>query len=116
MLDSLQSFIEKGNKAIEEKNYLIALTAYQDALRLSPDDPKLMAKVGFAAYKMKNLPLAIEMYAKALEKDPRDTGIMGSLGRLYIKTGDKTKALSVCEKLRKVNPEKGEELYKDIYK
>lgn len=115
MTPTVESFLEKGNKAMSEKQYLQARTAYEDALRLSPDDPKIFAKISLAAYKLKDMPGAIEMMSKAVELSPRDADLLVGLGHLYIKAGDKTKAITVCEKLRKIHPEKGEALYKDIY-
>ncbi|MBF0500995.1 MAG: tetratricopeptide repeat protein [Candidatus Riflebacteria bacterium] len=115
MSTDVSRLLEEGNLAFTAKKYEQALMAYERALERSPDDPVVLNKIGIAYYKLRKFPEAIDNLLKALTLKPNDKDLLNTLGLVYAKSGDRQKALSICERLRKIHPEKGEALYKAIY-
>ncbi len=110
-----QQDVEQGNAALTSGNFVEALACFLRALEKLPDDPRINAKVGVASYKLHNFPAAIKHLEYACELAPKDRDMLYTLGLVCSKGGEKAKALATYDKLKKLNPEKAEELFKAIY-
>ncbi len=110
-----QNDIEQGNAALTSGNFVVALACYLRALDKHPNDARINSKVGVAYYKLKNYPDAIKHLEYAAELKQGDRDIMYTLGLVYIRAGEKAKAMSMYDRLKKISVDKAEELYKAIY-
>jgi len=110
-----QQDIDQGNAALTSGNFSEALACYLRVLEKLPNDSRINAKVGVANYKLHNYPAAMKHLEYACELTPRDRDLLYSLGLVYAKAGEKSKALSTYDRLKKLSPEKAEDLYKAIY-
>ena len=64
----------------------------QKANELLPDRAPLVDTLSLALEAENKLPEAIEAQKRAIALEPRDPGLALRLAKLYIKTGDKTRA------------------------
>ena len=74
----------------------------EKANSLLPDRAPLLDTLALALEAENQLPKAIETQARAVKLDPTDHGLALRLAKLYIKSGDKTRAKAELEALAKV--------------
>jgi len=79
-----------------------ALQFAEQANQLMPDRPPLMDTLASALAAAGQLPKAIDVQKRALERAPDDAAMRLNLAKLYIKTGDKSKARTELEQLGKL--------------
>ena len=115
MSDKTSQHWDQGSEAFKSKNYREALTHFRIVLEAVPDDVRTLSRVATCCYKLRDFPGAIKYFGKAIELSPKDKDLLYTLGLIYIRAGEKTKALSTYDKLKKIHVEKAEELYKAIY-
>jgi len=68
----LESLIQRGITNLEDGNFEDALSYFEQALLLKPDDPDLWNQKGVALRSLGRYDEASECYNKSLQLDPRD--------------------------------------------
>jgi tetratricopeptide (TPR) repeat protein len=81
-----------------------ALTAFEKARQLSPDDPDVLMRLGDSYAMNKDTKRAIEAYARLLELRPNANGVREKLALSYVAEGDKEKAVAVLEEIIRREP------------
>ena len=76
---------KKGQSALDDKDWEVALASFEKAASLGLDTLDLHYELGFAYYKVGNLDKAKLHYSKILDTDPRDTDVRYNLARIYEK-------------------------------
>ncbi len=71
-MNDLESLIHKGKQCLENSDFEDALSFFEQALLLKPDDPDLWNNKGIALRSMGRYDEASDCYNKSLELDPRD--------------------------------------------
>ena len=71
-MTELESLTQKGIKNLEDGNFEDALSYFEQALLLKPDDPDLWNQKGVALRSIGRYDEASECYNKSLQLDPRD--------------------------------------------
>ena len=71
-MTELESLTQKGIKNLEDGNFEDALSYFEQALLLKPDDPDLWNQKGVALRSLGRYNEASECYNKSLQLDPRD--------------------------------------------
>ena len=71
-MTELESLIQKGITNLEDGNFEDALSYFEQALLLKPDDPDLWNQKGVALRSLGRYDEASECYNKSLQLDPRD--------------------------------------------
>jgi len=82
----------EGQQFYREKKYDLALNAFQEAVRLKPNDPVLLNNLGFIYYKMDRYDDALGWLEKTLAADPKRKEAHGNIAELYLKLGRKGEA------------------------
>ena len=57
-----QAHLDRGQALSAERHFVPALTAFEAAARLAPDDPEPYARMGQSLYRMDRYPEALEAY------------------------------------------------------
>ena len=71
-MTELESLIQKGITNLNNGNFEDALSYFEQALLLKPDDPDLWNQKGVALRSLGRYDEASECYNKSLQLDPRD--------------------------------------------
>ena len=71
-MTELESLIQKGITNLNDGNFEDALSYFEQALLLKPDDPDLWNQKGVALRSLGRYDEASNCYNKSLELDPRD--------------------------------------------
>ena len=71
-MTELESLIQRGITNLEDGNFEDALSYFEQALLLKPDDPDLWNQKGVALRSLGRYDEASECYNKSLQLDPRD--------------------------------------------
>ena len=71
-MNELETLIQNGVKNLEDGNFEDALSFFEQALLLKPDDPDLWNNTGIALRRLGRYDEASYCYNKSLELDPRD--------------------------------------------
>ena len=71
-MTELESLIQKGVTNLNDGNFEDALSYFEQALLLKPDDPDLWNQKGVALRSLGRYDEASECYNKSLQLDPRD--------------------------------------------
>ena len=105
--DDYIGFIQDGNKAFTESDYITASDFYHKAEQELPESPEIEYNIGGAMYKQGKYEEAVERYTKAL--NTTDLNLEGqahyNLGNTYYRMGDYQNAIKSYENSLKVNPE-----------
>jgi tetratricopeptide (TPR) repeat protein len=78
-------------------------TEVADALKLSPEDPDLLALAGELAVKRKDSKKAIEYFEKSLSQEPSNARVLYLLGNQEVESGHKQKAKEYLERALAIN-------------
>lgn len=81
-----------GKKAVDEKNYQVALTHLTKAAEKSPNDADVQNLLGFSYRKLGNFDKALAHYTAALRLDPKHRGAHEYIGEAYLETKQLAKA------------------------
>ncbi|MDX1779410.1 MAG: tetratricopeptide repeat protein [Thermodesulfobacteriota bacterium] len=101
-LEPSEQWLEKGQKAYQEKNYTEAVTCFTKALELNASDPEMHYQLGNALFAPGDKKQSTNHYYQA--------------GLLFLKNGDKGSALRAYTMLRKTNSKKLEQtLLEEMY-
>jgi len=68
----LENLIQNGVKNLQDGNFENALSFFEQALLLKPDDPDLWNQKGVALRSLGRYDEASECYNRSLQLDPRD--------------------------------------------
>ena len=71
-MTEIENLIQKGIEYLEDGNFEDALSYFEQALILKPDDPDLWNQKGIALRSLGRYDEASECYNKSLQLDPRD--------------------------------------------
>ena len=71
-MTELESLIQKGITNLNDGNFEDALSYFEQALLLKPDDPDLWNQKGVALRSLGRYDEASDCYNKSLQLDPRD--------------------------------------------
>ena len=71
-MTELQSLIQKGVTNLNDGNFEDALSYFEQALLIKPDDPDLWNQKGVTLRSLGRYDEASECYNKSLQLDPRD--------------------------------------------
>jgi len=93
-----------------------ALAAYQEILKIAPEDTTALLFMGEYSRNQSNLSQAQNYFEKAARLAPDDSYIMWSLADIYIKTGDYWKARGILEKLSQQPDFKDSEMLAEAWK
>lgn len=85
-----------------------AIDAYQQALRIDPEDAGAWFNLGFAYGKAGQTAKAIEAYQQALRIDPEHANAWLGLGFSYGMVGQHAKAIDAHQQALRINPEHAE--------
>ena len=91
-----------GKKAIEAKDWNVAITALSSAALRDTRNPDIQNYLGYAYRNAGNLPLAFRHYEKALQLSPRHRGAHEYVGEAYLMVGDLAKAEEHLDALRAI--------------
>jgi Flp pilus assembly protein TadD len=68
----LEILIQNGIRTLQDGDFEVALSFFEQALLLNPDDPDLWNQKGVALRSLGRYDEASECYDKSLQLDPRD--------------------------------------------
>ena len=71
-MNELETLTQNGIKNLQDGNFEDALSFFEQALLLKPDDPDLLNNKGVALRSLGRYDEASDCYNKSLELDPRD--------------------------------------------
>ena len=71
-MTELETLIQNGVKNLQDGNFENALSFFEQALLLKPDDPDLWNQKGVALRSLGRYDEASECYNRSLQLDPRD--------------------------------------------
>ena len=71
-MTEIKILIQNGTKNLQEGNFEFALSFFEQALLLEPENPDLWNQKGIALRSLGRYDEASECYNKSLELDPRD--------------------------------------------
>ena len=108
--ESALSFNQKGIKAWEQGDHYLAISYYNKAINLEPNEPTWYYNRGLSKYQISDYKGAITDYDKATKLDPNYTDAFENRGLARNKIGDYYGAISDYIKAIKLNPKDG-----DIY-
>jgi tetratricopeptide (TPR) repeat protein len=98
MSDSLDALIQKGNRALQANNTLVALVQFEMALAIEPR-PEVKSKLAYClAKERKQFQQAMTLCREALEAEPGNPDHYYQLSRIYLAAGQKTKAIKSLRK------------------
>lgn len=86
------------------KKWERCMLACEEFLKLAPEDPRVMALLGFAARQAGHEEAAMAAFEELREIDRGSAVALRNLGQLYQEVGDFNRALAYYEQLRRVVP------------
>jgi tetratricopeptide (TPR) repeat protein len=106
VLNRLQAeyLYNKGYKLAERHEFMQALSCFEEALTLAPEDPDVHANIGYCQYKLGKADAAITAYQKARTLAPNDAENVYLLGCIHYKQGQKELAFQLFLDALKLNP------------
>src|SRR5918996_3441347 len=93
-----------GDLLKQEGNYNEAITAYNKALQIDPENKQAWVNKGDALNNLGNYNEAITAYNKALQIDPYYVNTWDGIGRSLNGLGDYTQAISYLDKAIEIDP------------
>lgn len=86
--DRFQQAMDQGHTAAWDLDWTLAVSSYQQALELKPDNPKALANLGLAFYELGRLDEAFMIYTQIVEISPDDPIPHEKLGQIAEETGN----------------------------
>jgi Flp pilus assembly protein TadD len=108
---------ENGKKAVEAKNWKLALDLFGRAAARGPGNADIHNYLGYAYRKSGNLDAAFKSYGEALRLDPKHKGAHEYVGEAYLMVNNLAKAeehLAALDKICFFSCEEYRDLKKDI--
>lgn len=79
----VEELFKKANTQLENKEYATALSNYQAALKVIPNDPAILYNAGFAAMLNKDHATAADLWARLKKIEPQDWQVRAKLIQTY---------------------------------
>lgn len=95
--NNVHSYILLGQAYMQIQEPEKAIVAYQDALKLNPEDPALASRIGHALVATHDYQCAVQYYQTAVNADPTKVYLAYQLARLYFQLKQYDKATAVLE-------------------
>src|SRR5579875_2630699 len=105
-------WFEVGYKADEAGRHAEAVTAYQEAIRLKPDEAAAWRNLGIGYDHLGQYDKAVSAYQEAIRLKPDDAEAWVFLGLDYHDLGQQSEVLKVYEKLKTLDPKRADEFFK----
>ena len=102
--DTVNLLMERGGRAAKEKKTPLAIKLFEQAVRLSPDNPEIFSRRALVYYAGGDLERALGDLRRALALDPNHYRSLESLGQILKEIDNKKAALQVYRKLYQVHP------------
>src|SRR5579885_443682 len=99
-----QSYIDQGNKAIEDEQYDLAVEAFTEATRLAPQDAHAHYNLALALQFEDDAEDAVVGYLRAIQCDPQLVEAYVNLGTLYAKMGQHEHSLEIFQRAIELRP------------
>lgn len=90
--------------ATAREDYDGAIAAFQEGLRLAPDDPELWYNLGAAYLSKRDFARARDALQAALERDPDHHDARNNLGHALLGLGDRAGARAAWEEILRTDP------------
>lgn len=103
----VKTLLNKGRELEDKKKYADAIAAFEEALKISPDDAVLLSELGFTAYLNKDYKKADEATRKSLglQATPSVRGAtLFNLGLILEEKGDKAGAIAAYLDSLRIRP------------
>lgn len=101
-----QSWAELGNLYFDVNQPRMAVTAYQESLRISPDNVDVLTDMGIMLRELGEFENAVASFRRASSVNPRHENAMFNEGVvLYYDLGRKGEAMKAWQRLLAVNPQ-----------
>lgn len=97
-----------GVSAFRTGNLVIAQSALQRAMQLSPDDLEIANALGLVEKQLSHYPVAEQLFRGALEKNPQFVPALANLGILLSSLGRHAEALPLLNRTLELNAAQGE--------
>ncbi len=107
-----------GNALEQGGDWTAARPAFERALKLTPDDPRLLNQLGYGmASRGEDIPRALALLRRADASNPENAAITDSIGWAEFKGGRIGRAVEILERARMLNPAEPEiaEHLGDVY-
>jgi len=101
---NVTALVGLGQAYAGRKNLAAAQTAFQEALRLSPENARTHAEWGFTLEMAGNYDEALSHYREAVRINPRYAGVHNNIANLLLGKGNLTEALSHCREAQRLDP------------
>lgn len=93
----------KGRKALEKKQYSIAIKELLEANKQHPDNPEILRDLGIALYRKIEFQKSIKILRRAYELNPNDGLTIFYLGTAYEILGVENKAIELYRQYTNIN-------------
>lgn len=103
--DSIETLMQKTQKAIEYEDYAGALDYLNKAKEIDSNNPEIFAKLGFVYEKKNQYEEAQKNYLHAIKLDHNDDRFHLAIASLYRKMGKPHEALNHYEKALAIDPD-----------
>jgi len=102
--DSYRAHQLTGETMLAKEDYPRAVSAFQAALELKPDDAELTFQLGQSYYRLMDFPKAFESLHKCLELDPLNADAQYLIGEGLVYTKEGGKAIPFLQRALELNP------------
>lgn len=101
---SYKELIQEAEIALEKKKFDNAITFYQQALKLQPNDIFALTNLGYTWYCKQGLDRSIEIFKQIAHIQPTDAQTFNNLGSLYREQRKMTEAIEAYSTALKLDP------------
>ncbi len=102
--------VQKGNAAVQTKDYKAAAEAYENAIKANPGSAKAHLLLGLTYANTGDFDKAIQHTLAAIQLDPSYAGYH-NLGLIYANKGEYEKALDAYDHALKISPQSSADWY-----
>jgi tetratricopeptide (TPR) repeat protein len=95
--DSIKTYLDNGVDLMAKQDYQGALSAYQNALRLDPDNYLAIRNIGVNYAHLKDQKQAMAYLERAYKMDPTDAQVCNNLAVVFTSLGNSSEALRYLE-------------------
>ena len=109
-----KAFFDQGESYSKQQKWDLAISAYQQAVRIDPKYAEAWNNMGFCYRKAKQYDKALDAYKQAMALKPDFPHPHEYMGRTYLAMGNKDGAMHEYEILKRLDPKMADELLKAI--
>ncbi|MEM9488298.1 MAG: tetratricopeptide repeat protein, partial [Myxococcota bacterium] len=100
----LEQHLISGGELLRQDRVQEARKELEAALRIEPENSKVLGLLGLACFRMDDFASALPVYQKLVELHPRDASFALNLGLVYLKLGEPGTAIRQLERSRELDP------------